>query len=608
MNKRFIHLALLLSVCSAAWGEVTPIDTPLPTRYGWMSYPVDRDDIMDQEDWCLNYDVSATGYHRQANKSFSSCHGSGDSNETPVSRLLFGKEEFTLAESFVNGEVDSAVANNPFVNATTLTPHYDFEENGAMFRASINTKWCNWRIGARASIPFRSIDMKEICSGDHHGVEFKGATSKDDLYQVRKEEGTFATANGNTQVSNDVFAARMDLLSVMERVSFGNNGQQDRQNLVQYNPTIKMADVSVGGAPEDTNDPAQNNNEPFVAVIQSDDGSLPVDQRWGDLNTAISGPISGDGSGLNNGQRGRFNQSTDYTQLKDMSSQQGQLWVVPTISTRDKPFASNQQGSITGSAQQIWSAITQALPLVDDSVEDAIKDFGIDFCDGRTQSAGDFDLEFYLGYDWADLIDCADIWSEFSFGLRLPTGEEVENCKNVLKQPAGLNDHVGIRIGSEHGWNALDWLKLNLAARYTFVIEDDQKVAAPFKGATIKGFGPCITANTEWGFFEGFFNTTMMWNDCCGIDIGYQAYYQPDLNCGDIRLCQSTATDPAGREDQQLDATVLTKDTERASHKVHTAAHIAYNDCYLNFGFSHAFAGKNIIRDTDWYAGITVNF
>jgi len=570
-----------------------------------MMYPTHHQAAEDKDDFCLNFDAFAGGYHRQANTAFSSCHGSGDSNETSFARLLFGKEKFTLAESFPGGRAgqdELRATKNPFLNATTLNPNYDFEENGAMFRATVNTTWGCWRMGLRGSIPFRSLDVKEVCSGDHRGVNFEGATSKDDLYQTRKEENTFTVAGGaggteQTTETNDVFAARFDLLSAMDRIQFTTTGNQ--QSLVRYQqntPTIRIAGVSVGTS--------MGNNQPPVAVIQRNDGSVPANQRWGDTQDKITGQVAGDGSGLSNNQRGQFRRGTNYTSLGNNTSAQDELWVVPTIAQNGNN-ASNGEGSITTDARQIWAAITQALPTVDDSIEDFISRNDIDFCDGRTQGAGDLDFELYLGYDWTD---CADIWSELSFGVRVPTGQELCDCTNVLQVPAGLNDHVGIRIGSEHGWDAFDWLKMNLGLRYTFVIEDNEQVAAPFQGATITGIGPCVQAQTKWGYLEGFFNATMPVSDCCGFDLGYHVYHQPGLDCDDISICSSTAIDLAGQSGQQLDSSILTRDTQRTSHKVRAAFHFCSNNCHFNMGFDHAFAGKNIMRDTTWYVGVTADY
>lgn len=373
--------------------------------------------------------------------------------------------------------------------------------------------------------------------------------------------------------------------------------------------------ADVGQTPQFTQNPAGNTNVPPVAVIQRDDGTVPRDQRWGRLNTAITGPINSDGSGLSNNARGRFDRNTSYIPLQNNSNAQAELWVVPNLTTSQQKSVGGP-GEVTVGARSLQIAIDEALGQIDNSVEDFIKAANLDFCSGDRQGAGDLDLEFYLGYDWTD---CADIWSNVLFGIRVPTGEaayeqnmgicgDQPNCRRVLQQPTGLNDHVGIRIGSEHGWDALDWLKLNIGSRYTFVINDEQKVAAPFAGATIKGIGPCVSACTQWGFFEGYVNTTMCINDSCYFDVSYQVYHQPRLDCSDVRLLQQTATDLAGRSNQQLSPRPLLINTERTSHKIHTAFHVAYECCYLNLGFSHALAGRNIMRDTDWYAGLSIDF
>ena len=584
--KKHIMLALLVSTISCDMHAWSDIDTPLPFRYGIYHYPIQRDDV--QENWDWRVKVFGAGYHRSADKAFSSSHGHGEQNEVPFSTLLFGKSEFRLAEAFPNASVGTAATNNPFIGGSVLRANYQLEENGAMFRGEVGTRYNCFTMGLRGSLPFRDIRVSDRCPGDFNGLEIVSDESVDDLFVTR-----FESVNAPNR-TNSVFAARLDLLTSMNEIAL--DGAGNPKPLVNYSPTgIRIADVQIGGA----NIPANNvDNNPPVAVIQRNDGTIPSDQRWGQQNNAITGNVAGDGSGLANNQRGQFVQSTDYSALAADSAAQSELYIVPTLNNDGLNINERTDGANT-----ILSAIQESLSEVQgSSVFDFIKSQGLNFCDGNNRGVGDLDLETYLGYDWFD-DNC--FWSELLLGVRIPTGDLVCDCKDVLKQAVGNNDHVEVHIGSMFAWIPNDRLRFTIDGRYHWVTDDCNVVAAPFKGATIKNIGPCVQAQTEWEYFLGHANVSFWVNECCGFDAGYEAYYK---RCDEVCGLPTSATDLLGRENQQLDPAVLRGNTERASHKIRLDGYMIFGDCEINAGWAHAIAGKNIARETDWYLGVSTTF
>jgi hypothetical protein len=176
----------------------------------------------------------------------------------------------------------------------------------------------------------------------------------------------------------------------------------------------------------------------------------------------------------------------------------------------------------------------------------------------------------------------------------------------VLKQPLGNDDHTELRLGGIIGWDALDCMKLMVDGRYAWVLEGCERVAAPLQGAQIKNIGPCIRANVQWDYFVGHVNATFLASDCCGFDLGYEIYHK---RCDEICPCTRMVTDLAGNENQPVDASVLSRNTDRTSHKVRLGFYAQVTEyCELQAGWSNAFAGKNIIRDTDWYLSMAINF
>ena len=604
MRKIYVKTALLGLTAMLAV-QAREIRTPLPFEYGFMRYPIEYTQDREKDDCWFNWIVRGVGYARDADCAFSTCDGRC---KVPWINLLFGSSEFTLAQAFPNAGAGIDFSGNPFAAISTLTPKFDYHEKGAMFIAEVSSEFCrcdtNYRYGLRARLPVRDIQVKDICGlGGSGGLE---GESLGDVFLQRDETIGTEDAPPNMEQENFVFAARLDFLSQLLRVAM------PPENLVHYGTGIadptQIADITVG---IDTSTVADDNvGVPAIALIRRDDGSAPIAQRWGDRavipttvpagtppSTAITGVVAGDGSGLANNQRGKFNASNNYTPLSLNVAAQSQLWVVPTL----RGGLGADENTMSAGALQIQSEINQAI-LGLSTVSDFLTETGLNFCDGRTKGVGDLILEFYLGRNW---FSCNQVWTDLVFAVSFPTGDRLCNCLDVLKQPLGNNGHFEIQVGLEGGYDWSERVKFMADFRFSKVLCATERVAAPFVGATLKNIGPCINANVEWWWFLGHFDVTFFANDCCGLDIGYELYHK---GCDKICLCPAIATDLLGNANQLLDPAVLRRLTEVTAHKIRLGWFTVINNCEIFAGWSNVIAGKNAPVETDWYLSMAVSF
>lgn len=590
-QKRYKILSLLALSCG--YVQARQILTTLPAYYAPYHYRLARYDD-DCKDWY--FDIQGTGYYRSADQAFSDCDGTC---KVPFSTLLFGASDFTLAQAFAESEVGTALATNPFVTISTLTPRFDYNEHGAVFGFDVGGKFScekRWHAGFRARLPIREINVQEVCGGAAGGNDLVGETLSD-VFRQRQET---ITVNDIVSGSNTVFAARLDFLTALQRIAFTTTG--GTEPMVFYNDPavgnrIGIAHQDVSGNISAGAGSLPTNN-PIVAVIESTNGTVPESVRWGDVNTAITGVVGANGEGLVNLQRGRFAGDINYAPgLGTSTAAQSRLFVVPTVNDSGPNIAQTTSGSRT-----IQNAITTAILNLDESVTSIFELAGFDFCDGRTKGLGDLDLEFYIGYDWG----CKrPAYTDFTIGMRAPTGKRICDCLKVLQQPLGNNGHTEVRIGYQMGWDATRWVKLKGDIFYSWVLKRTENIPAAFRGATIKNLGPCVPAQVSWEYIFANLDATFFTSECCGFDFGYQLYHK---RCDTIDFCQTTATDLAGRTNQPLDASVAARLTEQTQHKLRAEFFLATGACEIFTGYDYAVAGKNAPVDSDFYLGMKVAF
>ena len=582
---------LSLGLMVAGSAVAREIRTPLPTLWGFTHYPVQYHWEQDTKgDHCWDWDLttSAVGYSRSADKSYRK-----NTCKEEYVTLLFGKSDFRLGQAYPNAQVAlDQLGVTPYVDVSTIKPRFEYHEHGAIFGIQVGAiaNWCDtdYRFGLRGKMPFRDIQIADTCATSDLFGEQLG-----DLWQVRTEK------NGTTE--NLVYAGRLDFLTRLNRLAIVNSPIVKYGTEVDAGNRTKMAGQVVSAVIAD--------GVPPVALIYSDSKKLPTTATWA-KTTAWLLKLPEDGATAAGRYRfhgfvaaagggGGDTVGTDYTLLSTNTDAQGKLFVVPSL-------MNGANGQIADAAKTIRSAIETAISNLD-SLDDFMSAQGLSFCNGRVKGFGDLDLELYLGRNWG----CdGNLWTDVMFGLRLPTADGISNCKRLLAQPLGNNEHWEVRIGLAGGYNIADWVKFMLDASYSWALKHAEQVAAPFKGATIKNIGPCIKADINWDYFLGHADLSFFANDCCGLNVGYELYSK---RCDCVKLCVSSAlplgyTTGSTETTYALDSSILRSNTNVLAHKARVSIFSTLGDCTLEGGWSHTFAGKHAPRDTDFYVNFGVAF
>jgi hypothetical protein len=600
-QQRFFSIALLLVAMPLmhGWSETR---TPLSLYRGPISFQNYFDWRRDEqtEEGCTKKvfgDYWTALYNRYAPDAFgdSSCgacdHDLHFSNKEPLSTLYFGKACFRVAEAFANGVVSPGSLVNPFVTISTVCPRFTYNEKGAWFGGQAMVRWgCDdaWCAGIRIRAPYCEIDVAEKCSD--FGENSITPSDLANLYQTRVETITV----GSTTQPNLVFAARLDFLEALQLDYFTNTGATIP--FVQY-PATDITFAGQVGSGGRSSVQAVTPVAPFLALIDSTDGSMPTSVRWGDVPSNGTTVVQGDGSGLIDLQRGRVANDINYAPLAANVAAQKQLFLVPNVGGVGSPTP----GQILGGAQTVYSALSDAISSIQPSVLTFFAQHGIDFCNGRTVGLGDTDFELYLGHLFGD---CS--WLEGRLGVVAPTGVKVKNPLEVLRQPTGNNGHVELRIGMGAGVQHCRYMRFDMNMAYSWVLRAANVFAAPFVGATVKNLAPCVGGKSSWQHFEANFNWTFLNPrcDCMGVLIGYQAYVK---NADKICLNAVQVADFNGNL-QTVNPEILMQNTYRMANKVKTEAFFNGECMDIFLGFTSVVSGKNIAHETDMHIGINVRF
>lgn len=608
MKKNTLLLAVSGVFLVAAIIEARQLTTPLTGMRGKTSWPQLYNLEFDLEnDACYTLEIDGMGYYRSADVAYVAHESDGetashDHHKANISTLLFGKSDFKLSEAFAGAHVDPFVSNNSFVEIATLKPRLRYDEAGALFSADLRGYmcWCDTpvRFGIKAQLPIRDINMHHTDDSNMVGGAAApiGETIRD-LVRFRHEQ---AHDDNTTNADLRVYAARLDFLSSLTWQYLP--GQPGTFPLVNYHDAagaVTIADQPVDGAAGDL--------DPKVALIGRTDGTLPWDLYWGQTSDKITATLAADGTGIGNDVRGAFVHTVDYTALAKNQSAQSTLFVVPTIAKADNTQDNVAIGGLSG--PQIATAIDDAVEALGGSTAGAsVADFiaakNIDFKNGHVRGVGDVQLELYIGKNWG----CEGrIWTDVVAGLVIPTAKKLHTAQHLIKPSLGNNGHTELFVGVSGGYDIDEWVRVMADASYTFVLKHQETIAAPFKGATVKNIGPDITADVKWNYFVGHIMASFFPSDSASFDIGYEPYYKThDKVYLDDK---ATATDYAGQIHQPFDAAVITKDTKRIAHKIRAGVTVFDADNWdLNGGWSYIVAGRNVMREMEWYLRLGVNF
>lgn len=568
---------------------------PIPFRNGFQRfehYPY----ICEGLDKCWDFDAYFGAWHREADGAFR--HGT---KKETLAQLIFGSQSFVLMNAFSPGTDNDDFAA---LSLAELTPLFNYSENGAMFALNINRRLdCTaWDVGARLNIPFRSVTVSaDNVVGDQNVLNGINAL----LINRALDQDVQNNPNPNPPPDRlqpdpspvtSVFAYRLDALNALGLVDFRN------PNSVPVNA------VTIGGDDNvvDNNSTTQPGQPNPVNVLGS---ATTPRQPFSIANSNVTAILPADGT-LANGARANFNSSQNYTALASNPANQRLLWVTPTDFNDPVNPPDNSPLAISTAAQNIAAAVATALqnppPEATVTVAQFLAARNVNFDAQRLTGAGDLDVDFYARRNFCS--ECHGDWYiEGIAGLRLPTGKRVRNPGLLYAQPLGNNGHTEIKGGMQVGWNPGNWFAMKADVSGYHVFKRKEHVAAAFTGATIRNIGPVVDAKISWNYLLANLDFTFYrqgCDSCSGIDLGYQPYYKFKDK---VTFEQLTAADFLGNV-QTLDATILERNSKRYLHRIKVEAFHKTCDWEIYGGWLHSIAGRNIQRETDWYAALAIFF
>ncbi|MBU1008022.1 hypothetical protein KKA53_03015 [Candidatus Dependentiae bacterium] len=553
--------------------------------------------------------VWSSCFTRESHKAFLS-HGT---STYPLSTLFFNKSCFNLSEIFPNSYVDPATQYySPYLGVTQLKPRITYYEKGV----SLGARWAHpvyknkGRVGLRIQVPFRSVEIEREDHGD------KDTNQLDDLMT-----GEIVDRAGTPAPATDVYA-RAIRLDFLQSLPYQDTGELIF-GFVGTSPRVLGDDAILW----DTAAPATVGKRVGV-VIQADVGAAPrsPDRFLGIHQNPSAAPAVtpvptalGENGAISDDKQFYFASGADYSALnvntgsasEKAAAQQkaSQLWVTSVHETG----ADNIPGLSSGS-KLMWDRIDWVLNNYNDNVFEWLDDRGFEFATHRRCGIGDVDLDLFYEHQFND-----DAAGEVMIGVRFPTGASDNYCCNPYRAQMGNGEHWEIKLGGMIAWQPIDWLNVKVDGRYSFVLSDDERRMAAFKGACVKNIGPCVKAKVSWEYFVGTVDLNLFHpkTDAISFVLGYEFYYKTkdsiDFKCRTIESWLGNKWDSdtsAWVENKQtLDHCVAERYTDAITHKIRLETSFRINKYFELFcGGAYTIAGRNAPRDCDGFGGFVVTF
>lgn len=579
-------------------------------------------------------------YEQSAAQAYGPC----GNQKVPISQLFFGKPSFKGSDIFANGTVSNSASPSALgLEFVSITPGVEYSESGIVvgfnaIRRFHNNDSC---FGVRTRLPFRIIEMQRDATGDN-----TTETSDDILAQVREYQSSLFVGGTDPRVTADTtiepdWAYRFDFVSALCYSSC-------TKPLVQFGtPTIptRIFSQNVTEQGNIAPDPLGTGNP--VHLLQVPIGTLPsglFGAPWDPIVMSLPF-LNGAGTGPGNFNRTRFQSGTDYTALGASSASQSKFWLVPTLVKN----GANNSLAESSVAQTIRQKIEQLVGYIGPNLSPFtfFQSEGISFDTQKTRGVGDLETELFIGHHWGDRWlwerDEKQLYSELQLIFHWPTGDRAW-CPNYLyTQIARGNDgHFELGLRTFDYWMPIRWFVWRADLAYYKVFKRSEKVAAAFAGATVKNINPTIDATVQWQYvilhndFQ-FFHPS---NPGLGMVIGYELYWKssdtidfvtsntcnacPTTQCGFFVSGQAQPATPASCDKQATAAaltaldffgnrqtlapSLLEQDTCRISHKMRAELfhHWNFGDIFL--GWSSVVGGKNVMQETAWQLGMTIQF
>ena len=285
------------------------------------------------------------------------------------------------------------------------------------------------------------------------------------------------------------------------------------------------------------------------------------------------------------------------------------LWLVLA---RDN--ASLEEAKFAPGAKDISEVIEARLALYK---EDPMKFFarkGYEMQTNKRRQLGDIDVDLFYEHtfnkEWI---------GELFVGTRIPTGGTKNQFGNPYNVMSGNGEHWEVKLGGMIAYQPAKWINMKLDTYYSFVIEATEHRMAAFKGAQIKNFGPRADADVDWGYFVGRFDFTFFHpkNSDIRTVLGYEFYYKNEDHLTYKKSAQQSfaggvwnvAQNKFVYNPQPLSNDLARKNTESISHKLRGEISYQVSTYFeLYASASSTFAGKDVMRDSDYQGGFVVRF
>ncbi len=570
----------------------------VPHVWWFDDVPADRQDGC-MEKWFVN---NWTGlYGRTATKSFykapcdtdDACKSNSVTRSTAsLSQLFFGAEAFRGADIFANSAIPTGDGNqNVYLGFSRITPRFQYTEYGVMLGLQAErTVGCNnsWYVGGRASMPVEVID---VLFDQSNGQLFE--TIQD---VVRTQQISNGTGGANAALTD--FAVRLDFLNSLSVPTGGTLAEPTWIPYVVFgdgSTSVETGNTQMFAGNEVAQPTATNACE--IAVVGSTTG-LPISYTYRkDLTAAGVVALPTDGALANNGVA-YFKTGQDYNAALGASlATQGTLYVVPTI-TDGNPLELQSttlwnQLSITLRDLTIGSAQTPVAFFAQHNTPLAQSQ--------RVTGQGDLQTEIYGGYRPNDFF-----YTDLFVGVRFPTGKQQKDAQKIYYQTTGHNGHFEFKVGMDLALRACKYVGFKTDWSFNHAFNHKEHRNAAFAGATARNIGPQVDATVNWNYWIVHFDLNFFHphNPEIGGVFGYEFFAKQNDN---VSFCQKTAVDYLGQT-KPLDATILEKNTNPMTHKLRGEVYHRWNYCELSLGASQILAGRNAMKESEAYIGITLHF
>ncbi len=630
MKLRTLKLALL-SALVASHAFATEYRSPWVSGNGPLRYSFEK---LNEESWNLN--LWSAMHVKQAHKSFTK----HSTKTQPLTAVMFGKSDFKIEEIYPDATAQkNAAGYNPLVAAKLMSPRAEYAETG--MTVGLRFDYPVWekhgRIGVRASVPFRRIEIERQDSGLD---KTEDPTSDFVRSKVIKVAANAAgdDITGTQQVLAKAY--RMDIVSKLvdangDAALVGGAVGPNSMTLFGQSITNNSAGATAAGGVAVQAVGANNKNaaitvsrpgtnEPFAYQYQMTDANPArpaiAGERFGLASvTSIAADYSNlpvDGASIryfDGAAAAGAGGLATYANLINSDAFKKNADKTWLIFRRSANSADNIDrfgiNADAGAGTFVTRQIDLMLQQYNINAFQYLSSNGFSLDSEIRSGMGDIDLDVFYEHGFSD-----DLVTELALGVRLPTGGDKDKYTGAYKAILGNGEHWEIKLAGLVAYRPFSWMSVKADASYSFVLEGTERRCAVFKGSTVKNIGPRADADVSWSYMIGHVDFNFTHPDTKDIRsmLGYEFYYKTKDN---VKFKKSKMESWLGKlatgaaNEKDLSNTLAEKGTESITHKARfeTSAQVLKN-FEVFAGGAMAFAGQNAFRDRDAHCGFNVRF